>query len=171
MSDQPHQDTLHFLNTHVYILNHSPVQHPRRHIPPPTFLLQVIETLKDNAFTLGETVFHIREIVTRVTARHMKVSPRRVYPEFCADPASLALSWGRASVPTLFAYNILLVFEGKSDASHPNQFYGTLCEKAIVSSNRHKAASRPSNTEAVIRPNRESRESPFFPFYYSALAI
>jgi len=30
---------------------------------------------------------------------------------------------------------------------------------------------RPSNTEAVIRPNKECRESPVFPFCYSALAI
>jgi len=42
-------------------------------MPPPTFLLQVIETLENNTFPMGETVFHIREIVTRVTARHGQV--------------------------------------------------------------------------------------------------
>jgi len=38
-----------------------------QNIPPPTFLLQIIETLEDYAFPMGETVFHIWEIVTRVT--------------------------------------------------------------------------------------------------------
>ena len=30
-----------------------------------TFLLQGMKTLEDNSFPLGETVFYIREIVTR----------------------------------------------------------------------------------------------------------
>ena len=65
MSDQPHQNALHILHAHIDMLNHSPVQHCCRYIPPPTFLLQVSKTLKDDAFPVGETVFYIREIVTR----------------------------------------------------------------------------------------------------------
>src|SRR5215475_15634657 len=61
--DQPHQDTLHFLHAHVYILDDSSIEHARRHIPPPTFLLQGMETLEDNTFPMSETVFHIREVV------------------------------------------------------------------------------------------------------------
>jgi len=33
---------------------------------PTAFLLQVIEALEDDTFPTGETVFHIREIVTRI---------------------------------------------------------------------------------------------------------
>jgi hypothetical protein len=62
MSDQPYEDTLHFLNAHVYVLNHCSVQHSCGNIPPPTFLLQVIETLEDDAFPVGETVSNIGEI-------------------------------------------------------------------------------------------------------------
>jgi hypothetical protein len=40
MSNQPYQKTLHFLNTHVHILNHTPVQHSCKDIPSPSFLLQ-----------------------------------------------------------------------------------------------------------------------------------
>ena len=69
MSDQPHQDTLHFLNAHVHMLNHSPIEHSCRDIPPPSFLLQVIETLEDDTFTVGEPVSDVGEIVTRVTGR------------------------------------------------------------------------------------------------------
>src|SRR5256885_2740459 len=70
MSDQPHQNTLHLVSAHVHILSHSTVKHARRHIPPPAFLLQVIETLEDNTFPVGETVSDIWERVTRVTGRH-----------------------------------------------------------------------------------------------------
>src|SRR6266446_1224170 len=77
MSDQPHQNTLHLLNTHVHMFNHSPVKHARRNIPPPAFLLQSIETLEDNTFTMGETVSNIGEVVTRVTDRHIRASPYR----------------------------------------------------------------------------------------------
>jgi hypothetical protein len=70
ISNQPHQNALHFLNTHVHMLNHSPIQHARRNIPPPTLLLQVVETLENDAFPLGETVSDVGEIVTRVMGRH-----------------------------------------------------------------------------------------------------
>jgi len=52
------------------VLNHTPVEHSCRHIPPSTFLLQVVETLENDTFPLGETVSNIRERVTRVTGRH-----------------------------------------------------------------------------------------------------
>src|SRR6266581_1957835 len=75
MSDQPHQDTLQFLNAHIHILNHTAVKHSCRHIPPTAFLLQVIETLQDDTFSTGEPIFHIREIVMRVTVIHVQFSP------------------------------------------------------------------------------------------------
>jgi hypothetical protein len=52
------------------MLNYCPVEHARRHIPPTTFLLQVIETLEDDTFTVGKTVSHIGEVVTRVMSIH-----------------------------------------------------------------------------------------------------
>jgi hypothetical protein len=78
MSDQPHQNTLHFRDGHVHMLNHSSVPHfcrYIRYIPPPTCLRQVIETLEDNVFPMGETVSDIRKIVMRITGRRMKVLP------------------------------------------------------------------------------------------------
>src|SRR5712691_4499168 len=72
MPNQPYQDTLHFLNAHIDMLDDSPVQHARRHIPPPTLLLQGIETLNDDTFPLGETVSNIREVVTMVMRRHVR---------------------------------------------------------------------------------------------------
>src|SRR5438874_5134722 len=77
MSDQSHQNTLHLLNTHVHLLNHTSVQHSRRYIPPPAFLLQGMETLEDDTFTMAETVSNIGEIGTRVTGRHIRASPCR----------------------------------------------------------------------------------------------
>jgi hypothetical protein len=37
---------------------------------PPAFLLQVVETLENNTFPIGEPVSNIGEIVTRVTRVH-----------------------------------------------------------------------------------------------------
>jgi hypothetical protein len=82
----------------VLILAHTSIQHSRRDIPPTTFLLQGVETLQDNTFPMGETVSDIRKIVTRVTGRHMKVSPCRVCPEFRAECCDG--TW--RSSPTLF---------------------------------------------------------------------
>src|SRR5256885_645014 len=64
------------------MLNHSPVQHSCGNIPPTTFLLQGIETLEDDTFPVGETVFHVWEIVTRVTVVHVPFSPT-VLTYFC----------------------------------------------------------------------------------------
>ena len=69
MPTESYQNTLHFLNTHIDMLNHSPVEHSRRDIPPPTFLLQVIETLEDDTFPVGKTVPDVWDVVTRVTGR------------------------------------------------------------------------------------------------------
>jgi hypothetical protein len=49
------------------MLNHSPIQHARRNIPPAAFLLQVVEALQNYTFPVGETVSNVREIITRVT--------------------------------------------------------------------------------------------------------
>src|SRR5262245_5893464 len=72
--NQSHQNTLHFLNAHIDILNHSPVEHSCRYIPPTTFLLQVIEALEDDPFPVGETVSDIGEAVTRSTVVHQRFS-------------------------------------------------------------------------------------------------
>jgi hypothetical protein len=68
--DQPYQNTLHFFNAHIDILNHSSIEHSRRNIPPLTFLLQIIETLEDDTFPVGETVSDVGEVVMRVLAVH-----------------------------------------------------------------------------------------------------
>src|SRR5215813_10326598 len=70
MPDQPCQNILHFFNAHIDMLNHSPVEHPCRHIPPPTFLLQVVETLEDDTFPMGEPVSDVWEIITWIMGRH-----------------------------------------------------------------------------------------------------
>jgi hypothetical protein len=44
------------------VLAHTSIQHSYRYIPPPTFLLQVVEALEDDMFPLGETVSNIGEI-------------------------------------------------------------------------------------------------------------
>jgi hypothetical protein len=74
MPNQSHQNGLQFLNGHVHMLSHSPVQHSRRDIPPTTFLLQGVETLENNALPVGETVANIGEIRTRVTRVHVRSS-------------------------------------------------------------------------------------------------
>jgi hypothetical protein len=60
LTNKTHENTLHLLNAHVHMLDHTPVQHPRRNIPPTAFLLEVIKTLEDDAFAVGETVSNIR---------------------------------------------------------------------------------------------------------------
>jgi hypothetical protein len=52
------------------MLNHSPIEHPYRNIPPTTFLLQVIQTLKNDMFPMGEPVSEVGKKVTGVTGRH-----------------------------------------------------------------------------------------------------
>src|SRR5215471_13642972 len=49
LSNQSRQDSLHFLNAHIYVLDHSSIEHARRHMPPPTLLLQVVEALQNDA--------------------------------------------------------------------------------------------------------------------------
>ena len=70
-SNQPHQNTLPFLNAHIHMFNHSPIQHSRRDIPPTAFLLQGIATLEDDTFSLGETISDVWQIITRVTVMHI----------------------------------------------------------------------------------------------------
>jgi hypothetical protein len=70
MADQPYQDALHFLNAYVYMLNHSPIEHTHWHMPTTTLLLQLLQALQDDSCTVRQTISHIREVVTRVTAWH-----------------------------------------------------------------------------------------------------
>ena len=59
MSDEPHKDTLHFLNTPIYMLHHTSVKHARWHLPTTTLLLSFLETPENDSFTMGETVCNI----------------------------------------------------------------------------------------------------------------
>src|SRR5215510_7987290 len=65
ISNQPYQHALHFLHAHIDMLNHSSIEHSRRNIPPTTFLLQVVETLQNDTFPVGETVSDVWKIVAR----------------------------------------------------------------------------------------------------------
>jgi hypothetical protein len=56
------------------MLDHSAVEHSRRNIPPTAFLLEVIKTLEDDAFSVGETVSNIWQIVTRIRGTHRQFS-------------------------------------------------------------------------------------------------
>jgi hypothetical protein len=56
------------------MLHYTPVKHACRHIPPPTFLLQVRQTLENNTFTVGETVSDVWKIVMRITVVHQQFS-------------------------------------------------------------------------------------------------
>jgi hypothetical protein len=77
MPNEPYQNTLHFLNAHVHMLNHSPVKHSRGDIPPTTLLLQGMETLEDDTFSMGKPVSDVWQIVMRITAIHIRASPGR----------------------------------------------------------------------------------------------
>jgi hypothetical protein len=54
------------------MLHHRPVQHARRYIPPTTFLLQGMETLEDDTFSVNETVSDVGEVITRSTMVHQQ---------------------------------------------------------------------------------------------------
>jgi hypothetical protein len=81
------------------------VQHSCKHIPPPTFLLQVVEALQNDTFPVGETVSDVGKMLTRVTGRHMKVSPAEstqnsvlsiaVVLNFCNLPKRCEVRFGR----------------------------------------------------------------------------
>jgi hypothetical protein len=73
MSDEPHQDTLHFLDAHIDMLHNTPIEHPCWHLPTTTLLLSFLETPEDDSFTMGATVLHIWQIITRITGRHVRL--------------------------------------------------------------------------------------------------
>jgi len=60
---------------------------PCREFPPiPQYVPLVREReARGEYFSMGETVSDIWSIVTRITRRHVMVSPCRVYPEFRAE--------------------------------------------------------------------------------------
>jgi hypothetical protein len=71
MPYQSYQNTLHLINTHIHMLDHTSVEHACGNMPPTAFLLQVIETLQDDAFTVGETVSDVWQILMRITVMHI----------------------------------------------------------------------------------------------------
>ena len=83
--NESYQNPLYFLNAHIHMLDHSSIEHSCRHIPSPTFLLQVVETLEDDSFPAGETVSDVWQIITRVTVVHGQFSPT-ILTYFCRLP-------------------------------------------------------------------------------------
>ena len=71
--NQSDQNALHFLNTHIHMLDHTAVAHAGWHMPTTAFLLQLLETSQDDSFTVRQTISHIGEVVTRVTVRHVRL--------------------------------------------------------------------------------------------------
>jgi hypothetical protein len=53
------------------MLNHSPIEHARRNMPAPALLLQGMETLENDTFTLAKTISDVWYIVMRVTMVHL----------------------------------------------------------------------------------------------------
>src|SRR5262245_8959990 len=90
------------------MLHRSTIQHSRSHMSSPTLLLQVIETLENNTFPMGEPVSDVRKIITWITGRHMKVPPCRVYPEFCVERC--AGTWGKFFHVVSSIYSRLLFY-------------------------------------------------------------
>jgi hypothetical protein len=74
LSNQSHQNTLHFLNAHVHMLDYRSIEHSYGHMSPTSFLLQVIETLEDDTFPVGETIADLGESVTSIMGRHVRLS-------------------------------------------------------------------------------------------------
>src|SRR6266700_3270228 len=85
------------------MLNDSSVQHSCWDISPTAYLPQVIETLEDDAFPLGETVSNVGKIVTRVTVVHINGS-HRLFHVFLAGrllviTCDILVRWSCESVP------------------------------------------------------------------------
>jgi hypothetical protein len=67
MTDEPHENALHFFNAHIDMLDHTPVEHTRGDVPIAALLLQCLQAPEDNAFLMGETVTYVWQIVTSIT--------------------------------------------------------------------------------------------------------
>jgi hypothetical protein len=72
--DESYEDALHFLDAHVNVLNHTSVKHARWHMSTTSLLLQIVETLQDNALTTGEAIANIGHVVTRGSFTHPRFS-------------------------------------------------------------------------------------------------
>jgi len=73
MSDEPNKNALHFLDAHIDVFEDAPVEHPRWHVPTTALLLQFLQAPENDALTMGETVLHIWQIVTRIMVRHVRL--------------------------------------------------------------------------------------------------
>jgi hypothetical protein len=74
MPNKPHENTLHFINRHVHILDYTSVKHPCSNISSTPFLLEVSKTLQNDAFAMSETVSDVWQIVMRVVGMHVRFS-------------------------------------------------------------------------------------------------
>ena len=79
MPDKSYENTLHLLDAHINILDHTPVKHTRWHVSATTFLLQFVQAPQDDAFTVGKTISHIWQIVMRVTVTHVRFSLSTIF--------------------------------------------------------------------------------------------
>jgi hypothetical protein len=75
MTDEPDKNALHFFNAHIDMLDHTPVQHTRWHVPITALLLQFLQAPEDDSFTMGETSLYVWHIVTKITIRHVSFFP------------------------------------------------------------------------------------------------
>jgi len=73
ISDEAYKNTLHFLNTHSYMLGHTFVKHPRWDVPTMALLLPFFQAPENDSLTMGETVCHIWQIITRITIWHIRL--------------------------------------------------------------------------------------------------
>ncbi len=73
MSYQSYKNALQFLDTHINMLDHTSIEHPRWYVPTATLLLQLLQAPEDDSFTMGETVCNIWQRITRITVWHIRL--------------------------------------------------------------------------------------------------
>jgi len=58
------------------MLGHTFVKHPRWDVPTMALLLPFFQAPENDSLTMGETVCHIGQIITRITIGHVRFFPR-----------------------------------------------------------------------------------------------
>jgi hypothetical protein len=59
------------------MLDHTPIEHTRWHIPVTTLFLEFTEAPQDDSFTAGETITHVGEVIPRIVVVPVRVSWRQ----------------------------------------------------------------------------------------------
>jgi len=73
MSDESNKDTLHFLNAHIDMLDHTSIKHTGWNVSTTTLLLQLLEAPEDDLLPVRETISNIWHIVPRITVLHVRL--------------------------------------------------------------------------------------------------